>query len=185
MGMPKNLNKILETLDMSKVNDEEEKGTRANTQNQLSVSRREFLTTGIIFFLFSLTLYIYGGNPFVFTAWKFTWYAPEPVSAIVNGLEIFVLIIGSVISIFCLVGSFLPRYANHLLNMLARHGRLMRWSRDGFVAFFPLAFLLNFFTSWIQKLVGVAKNEVVFFLIFAIGLIWTAAIVVSQERRRR
>jgi ABC-type multidrug transport system fused ATPase/permease subunit len=170
---------------MKEKSGKQETKTEKTPQNQLSVSRREFLTTGIIFFLFSLTLYIYGGSPFVFTAWKFTWHAPELVSAIVNGLGIFVLIVGSVISVFCLVGSFLPRYANSLLNMLASHKRLMRWSSDGFVAFFPLAFLLNFFTSWIQKFVGVAKNEIVFFLIFAIGLIWTAAIVVSQERRRR
>lgn len=181
----KNLNKILETLDVSKVKDEEEKGPRANTQDQLSVPRREFLTTGVIFFLFSLTLYIYRGSPFVFTAWKVTWHAPELVSAIVNGLEIFVLIIGSVISVFCLVGSFLPRYANRMVIILARRRRLKRWLQDGFGAFFPLAFLLNFFTSWIQKLVGVAKNEVIFFLIFAIGLIWTAAIVVSQKRGYR
>lgn len=107
-------------------NGKQEAKTEKTPQNQLSVSRREFMTTGIIFFLFSLTLYIYGGSSFVFTAWRFTWHAPELVSAIVNGLEIFVLIIGSVISVFCLVGSFLPRYANLLLNILSKHERLVR-----------------------------------------------------------
>lgn len=76
----KSLNGILGKLDVPKANDGDRKGTRADPQNQLSVSRREFLTIGIIFFLFSLTLYIYRGSPFAFSVWQFTWHAPELVS---------------------------------------------------------------------------------------------------------
>jgi len=159
--------------------------TKDGEKTLIPVSRREFLTTGILFFLFSLTLYIYGGSPFVFNVWKFTWNAPELVSAIVNWLVIFVLVVGAIISVFCLIGSFWYSFANRLLNKLASHKKLMSLAKDGFIAFFPFAFLLNFFTSWVRNLVGVAKNEIVFFLVFAIGLIWTAAIIVSQERRRR
>ncbi len=145
-------------------------------QNQLLVSRRESLTIGIIFFLFSLTLYIYIGQPFELVIWKWTWHAPELVSAIMNVIQILVLIIGSVVSVFCLIGAFFPNWANSLLNVLASHRRLLRLARSIFVGLFPIAFLLNFFVSWIPKLAGVAKNEVAFFIVFAIGLIWAWAI---------
>jgi hypothetical protein len=180
----KNLKEILEKLKASEDKYAKEKPIKINQHTPFSFAKKEFLTTGILFFLFSITLYIYHGSPFTFSVGGFNWTAPEIVSTIVNWLVIIVLIVGSIISIFCLFGSYSPQKANNILNMLARYEKLMRRARDVFIVIFPFAFLLNFYASWVQKLVGVAKDEIVFFIVFAIGLIWTWAIIQSQERRR-
>lgn len=189
----RNLSAILEKLDSPEVDYQknEEKltnqkaGEKANRQNLLSFSKREFVTTGVLFFLFSLTLYIYGGTPFVFKIWDFSWQASDLVSTTIIWLTRAVLIIGSVISLFCLIGGYSAKAVNKLLNGLASHEKLMRQFRYVFTASFAFAFLLNFYASWVQKLSGVAKNEVLFIVVFVIGIIWTGAIIHSEEGKKR
>ena len=159
------------------------KGEKEGQQTQYSVSKREFLTTGIIFFLFSITLYVYRGSQFVFEFWKWTWHGPTLVSSILNVVTIFVLAIGALISVSCLTGTFKPSLINNTLNRFSSHRRLNIQTRDAYLAFFSLAFLLNFYVAFVQKLVGVAKNPIVFLMVFAIGLIWTYAIATGQGRR--
>jgi len=151
---------------------------------QSSISKREFLTTGIVFFFFSLALYIAMGAPFEVTLWNFTWHAPDWASTVQYLISIIVLVIGSFIAASCLVGAFSPKTINNLLNKLAEHRSLMNWGKYGYTILFSLAFMLNFFLSWVQKLVGVAKTPTVFYLIFAVGIIFLGAIIASQERRR-
>ena len=151
-------------------------------QNQLPISRRDFLTTGMLFFLFSLTLYINRGGSFGLSTW---WHAPELVSTIANVITIIILIIGFIISVFCLIGSYLPTWANNTQTRLTIHQRFMVWAKPIYITFFSLAFFFNFYISWVQKLVGVAKDATVFYIVTAVGLIWVWAIVQNQNRIRR
>jgi hypothetical protein len=154
-------------------------------QARFSISKREFLATGILFFLFSVSLFTYMGGPFVWPLWAgVTWHGPVWLSTLKSVVSIIVLVITAVIALSCLVGAFSSKLINRVLNKLTERPKLWTWGEFGYTTLFFLAFMLNFFLSWVQKLVGVAKNPIIFYIILAVGCIFLAAIIVSQERKR-
>jgi hypothetical protein len=156
----------------------------AEPQARFFISKREFLATGILFFLFSVSLFTYMGGPFVWPLWEgVTWHGPVWLSTFKSVVSIIVLVITSVIALSCLVGAFSSERINSVLNKLTERPKLLTWWEFGYTTLFFLAFMLNFFLSWVQKLVGVAKKPITFYIIFAVGCIFLAAIIVSQERK--
>ena len=157
------------------------KGWKDHNQNQSPISRREFLTTGMLFFLFSLTLYIFRAVPAVFTFWVINWQIPLPIWATTN---VIIIIVSSIISFVCLIGSFFTNGTNDLLKLVTSNEKVMSWAKPAFVSFFSVAFFCNFYLSWVQKLVGVAKEQITFYIIFAVGLFWVWAIVQTPKKVR-
>lgn len=157
------------------------KGWKDEQQVNLPIQKKDYLNAGILFFLFSTTLYIYGDNQFVLEFWKWTWHAPFFISLCLFIMTQFVLVCGTIISICCLIGIIKPNIIERLLNSLSKHQRFMKQLKDIYIPFFSLAFLLNFYMSFIQKLSGVIRTPIVFFIVFIFGLTW-GFIIANQKR---
>lgn len=71
-----------------------------------------------------------------------------------------------------------------MLNLLFRQRKLVVLVYS--VLYF-FAFCLTFGVSWVRNLGNVARQELIFFLVYAVGLIWLIAILLtfSYEARRK
>lgn len=152
------------------------------SRHQSEVSRREFLTTGVLFLLFSVTLYLYGRGPFELHFGTWTWGGLAWLSSIHNGITILICVLSAVISFSCLVGAFHPKSINNLLDSLDGYANWRR-IRLCFGLLYFFAFIVTFFKSFVEGLGGVASQEPPFFALFGIGLAWSVAILITLAFR--
>jgi len=155
-----------------------------SSRHQSEVSRREFLTTGVLFLLFSVTLYIYGRGPFELSFNTWTWEGPVWLSSIHNTITILLCVLSAIISFSCLVGAFHPKSINSLLDSLEGYAS-WRKIRLYFGLLYFFAFLVSFFKSFVEGLGGVASQELLFFTLFGIGIAWSAAILITLAFKPR
>jgi hypothetical protein len=143
------------------------------------VTRREFLTTGVLFLFFSVTLYVYGRGPFELSfGHSWTWQGPDWLSNIHNTIAVLLCALSAIVAVLCLVGAFRPESVNRLLDFLEGHAS-WRKIRPYFGLLYFFAFLVSFFRSFVEGLAGVAGQVPLFILLFGIGLAWMAAIILT------
>lgn len=152
------------------------------SERQPKVSRRELLATGILFLFLSVTLFVYGRGPFKPSIWTWTWDTPVWISQVLSIIVIILLVVSVAISIACLIGIFRPQLVDFPLRILARH-RNWKHFRLYFGLLYFFAFTISFFTSWVRDLVSVTKQELLFFILYGIGLIWAVAIIYTFSRK--
>jgi hypothetical protein len=91
-------------------------------------------------------------------------------------------VLSAVISFSCLVGAFHPKSINSLLDSLERYAS-WRKIRPCFGPLYFFAFVVAFFTSFVEGLGGVAGQERVFFALFGVGVVWSVAILITLAFR--
>lgn len=153
------------------------------SMNNRVFSRRDLLTHGIILFFFSVSLIIYGGGPLQVPYFIGTYTAPQLVSDIFHKTVIMPLtaIVG-LISLLCLIGVFRPKVTSRCVPFLKKHRKRIV---PIYGYFFFIAYTLNFFASWIPMLGSIANERGLFFVIYAIGLIWCVGIIITLPREEK
>lgn len=140
------------------------------------ISKRDFLTTGTLFFIFFTTLCIYGRTPFKlsFLNWSREYLGwPSTVYHMVN---ISLIVLAGLVSLVCLIGMFTPKRVNNILHLVFQR---VSWQKAlvVFEILYFAAFTLNYFMSWIQSMVALANVEWMFFVIYGFGFIWWIGIL--------
>ncbi len=141
----------------------------SRSENYPEISRRQFLVSGILFFIFSSTLFIYRGSPFVLSFFSWSWQAPTIVSDIIGIVQWILFAITIIIWLSCLVGVFSPKTINLALFRIEKYGSRLRGL---FNIIYFYAIFINFIVASLRALVGVAKQPWLFYVLFLFAIVW-------------
>lgn len=136
------------------------------------IKKIEFIKTGVIFFFFAMTAFLYGSGSFSisFGSWNLT--APEWGSTIYHVVLTSLIVIAMLVSLFCWIGAFFPGPISRKLLLVTRYRRIV----NAYLIFYGMAYFLNYVVSLVNNLVHFASNEILFLSVYGVGLVGMIAI---------
>ena len=151
--------------------------------SKTEIKRTDFMSTGILFLFFAVTLFLYGGGKLVIPIFGITLAAPDWLNTILNIVTYIVIGLSGLISLICLIGIFIPKGMNTLL-LRVKNSKL-GVAKTSYYQLYYWAILLNFFISWLRGLSALATKEPLFYSLFSVGLIWVIAIFIAIPGKYR
>lgn len=126
------------------------------------IKKGEFLKIGMLFFSFSVLMFLTRGNPFEMTFLQWSWVAPSWVSSMVDTFQLAMSVVAALVSIACLAGIGFTKQVSELVGLIKNNqiGVFFYWLISG----------LCFLGSWLKAFVGAeSQNNPPFYYFVLLG----------------